>query len=385
MTFMDRSHCQDRLRKSHRVVIKIGSSLLTDPDSSDGIQLPMIQRLRDEIGFLYNHGVQVMLVTSGAVAMGREIIKRPVGPAFNQGFSTGFDSLTRKQALSAIGQGRLMSVYREVMAESAIPVAQLLITARDFRDRHAYLNIGHTIQELTRLKVLPIINENDTVSTEELRFGDNDLLAAACASLFHADLLIILTTAEGFLTNGQRVPFLRSIGEEEMSHAGGPQGPGSGGMRTKLRAAQLCAMTGEITAILPGNTKSPVQDLFQGKDIGTLVCGHRNRNLSARKKWLLFSRPRGSVIIDKGARVALQERGSSLLIGGVVAFHGKFLADDIVEIEEIPGKSIGRGIIRYSHRELQPIIARKKSAASSNGETQRLTEVIHRNDMILEI
>jgi glutamate 5-kinase len=278
-----------------------------------------------------------------------------------------------------------MSVYREIFAEERIPVAQLLITARDFRDRRAYLNIGHAIHELVSLNSLSIINENDTVSTEELQFGDNDLLSAACASLFHADLLVILTRVDGFLVDGERVPFLQGVGPHDMSKAGGPTGPGSGGMITKLRAAQLCSFSGEIAAILPGTEPNPVRALFEGSDIGTVVCGKKKKRLGARKRWLLYSLSRGSVHVDDGARRALVERGSSLLPSGIASASGQFLEGDVIEIIDSSGTPLGRGIAGYSQKELMPMLGMKASQIKDEGLAVRSKEVIHRNNMILEI
>ncbi len=376
---MNRSKCLEKIHKARRVVIKVGSSLLTESDRIDGVNLEMIRKLRDEIMFLRGLGKDVLLVSSGAVSMGREVLRRYARGGGNA------SSVARKQALSAVGQSRLMSVYREVFEDVDIPVAQLLITARDFLDRRAYLNIGSAIHELVSLGVLAIINENDTVSTEEIQFGDNDLLSAACASLFHADLLVILTRVDGFLKDNERVPFLPEITQDVMDHAGGPTGPGSGGMITKIRAAQLCGFGGESTAILPGNVDRPVQRLFNGDDIGTLVCAKQSGKLSARKRWLLYARTQGAVHVDDGARDALMERGSSLLPAGIFDVEGDFIAGDIIEIIDSTGRNIGRGIVNYSHNEVTPAIGKGSDQIRREGHIKRSTEVIHRNNLILEV
>lgn len=368
---MNRSDCLDRVKRSRRVVIKVGTQLLTD--AKGGVNRLMIEKLKAEILFLRKSGIEVLLVTSGAVGMGRELVRDLSTP-----------DLARRQALSAIGQIRLMSVYSESFAASGVVIAQLLITARDFRDRRAYLNIGHTLQELISLGVLPVINENDTVSTDELRFGDNDMLSAACASQFHADLLIILTSVEGFIMNGKRVPFISRIGEEEKKHALGPTGPGSGGMETKIRAGELCALSGTMLAILPGGVESPIQSLFGGEDIGTLVGGETRASLSARKRWLLFARTDGSVEIDAGARKAL-ERGSSLLPAGLRKINGHFLAGDVIDILDENGRSMGRGIVNYSYREILPAVGLRGEEIKNKSLFPRSDEIIHRNNMIVEI
>lgn len=376
---MDQEQCFEKIRNAKRVVIKVGTRLLTDPSHQGGVDLDMIRKLRSEILYLKSRGIEPLLVSSGAVGMGRLILR-------NMKVDTdGFDgSIAFKQALSAIGQGRLISLYGELFGEKGIPVSQLLITARDFRDRRAYLNIGYTLETLIRLGVLPIVNENDTVSTEELRFGDNDLLSAACTSLFKADLLIILTGVDGFHAGGERVPFISEITQEHLSLAGGPTGPGSGGMITKMRAGQLCSMSGEMLAILPGAQESPIRSLFEGNNTGTLICTRRTGKLSARKRWLLYSRTRGSVIIDGGARQALMDSGSSLLPAGIKNLSGSFLAGDVIEIEDLDGVTMGRGIVKYSRRELQKTIGMKGDEIKRSGLLNRSEVVIHRNDMILE-
>ena len=180
-----------------RVVLKVGSSLLSE---TDGQRKRMLQLLRQEILAIRKRGIEAILVSSGAVSTGRHAIQNrfQIQPQRNP-------SLSRRQALSAIGQHRLMADYDRVFLDAGVPVAQMLITARDFRDRRAYLNIGHTIQELMQIGALPIVNENDTVATDELQFGENDILSAACAALFRADLLVILTSVEGFLFEGERL------------------------------------------------------------------------------------------------------------------------------------------------------------------------------------
>ena len=360
---MTRADYNARLSRAKRVVLKVGTSLLTD---ESGIQTEMLEKLRREILFLRGRGCEVALVTSGAVGTARAILR--------DRSNTG--ELARKQALAAIGQGRLIAQYEKVFGKDGILVAQLLITARDMRDRRAYLNIGNTLEELISMGVVPIINENDTVSTDELKFGDNDLLSAACSSLFGADLLIILTAAPGFLIQDQRVSHLETISASELSHALGPAGPGSGGMRTKLRAGQLCLISGQMLAILPGSHESPVQSRFAGEDIGTLIAASHKKRISARKKWLLFARPEGEIIIDAGAQSALIEKGSSLLRAGIQELRGNFLAGDPVDVLSSSGEVLGRGIVNYSKRDLD------------HPEDQRRLhgprEVIHRDNLILE-
>ncbi|MBL8020498.1 MAG: glutamate 5-kinase [Leptospirales bacterium] len=365
---MSRTEYLKAIHNARRVVIKVGTSLLTD---STGMRETMLKTLVSEIDFLRRQKKQVMLVTSGAVGMARSVLRE-------RALTT---DLPRKQALAAIGQGRLIAQYEKAFGNVGLLTAQLLITARDLRDRRAYLNIGNTMEELIGMDVLPIINENDTVSTDELKFGDNDLLSAACSSLFGAELLIILTSAPGFLKNGERVSHLSNITPDDMQHAHGPAGPGSGGMRTKLRAGQLCLISGQMLAILPGDEPNPVQALFEGKDIGTLIAGQSKRRISARKKWLLYARPEGELRIDSGASTALIARGSSLLAAGIREIRGTFLAGDPVEVLTLDGITLGRGIVSYSERDLSHYLA------NPDAEKKQLHgpgAVIHRDNLILE-
>lgn len=360
---MSRASRLARVTGAKRVVIKVGTGLLT---GETGIKTKMLETLAAETLFLRSRGIEVILVTSGAVGMARSILRDHALA----------DNLIRKQALAAIGQGRLIARYADVFEPRGILTAQLLITARDLRDRRAYLNIGNTLEELLRMGVLPVINENDTVSTDELRFGDNDLLSAAVTSLAGADLLIILTSAPGFLVEGVRQSFLSEIPESLMRHALGPAGPGSGGMRTKMRAGQLCLISGSVLAILPGEEPSPVQALFSGADIGTLVAGDAKRRISARKKWLLYTRSEGEIVVDEGAAAALREKGSSLLGAGIREVRGTFLSGDPVDVISSSGEVLGRGIANYSKRDLENRTAARKLHGPP--------EIIHRDNLIIE-
>lgn len=374
---MNRASALERIQRAKRIVLKVGSNLLGDANSEEGIDLGMVRVLREEILALRERGVDVVLVSSGAVAMGREIMR-----GMNRPHDT--DSLVRKQALSSIGQSRLMAVYAREFAAVDLPVAQLLLTARDFRHRRAYLNIGHTLEELRKLKVLPIVNENDAVSTQELRFGENDLLSAAVATLYRAELLAILTSVDGFYMRERRVPFLERISADELAEARGPQGAGTGGMQAKMRAAQLCLQSGEAMAILPGRHPGPVSALLEGRDIGTLICGQTPDRLSARKRWILYAITEGALVVDAGARAALVERGSSLLPAGIPRAAGNFLAGDVVEIKDEAGRVIGRGIVEYSFRELEPMLGKNSAELKEKGLNPRGEVIVHRNNLILE-
>ena len=376
---MKRADALKFIHKAKRVVLKVGTSLLTDESESDGVNRGMVARLRDEILFLKNRGIKVLLVTSGSVGMGRQSLKQ-TRPQYIQENP----SLIRRQALSSIGQSRLMAVYSEYFTRAGIPPAQILVTARDFRDRQAYLNIGHTLNELIRLDYVPIVNENDTVSTDELNYGDNDTLSAACASLFRAELLVLLTSVEGFLMGDKRVDFLPEIDATAMAAAGDPDGPGTGGMRTKLRAAHFCLQGGEALGILSGETERPIQRLFAGEDLGTLIYGGHSRKLPARKRWLLYSQPSGVLYVDPGARRALED-GKSLLPVGVKKCEGNFRERDVVDILDTSGQILGRGIVNYNDEIVRMLNGNSTADNRERGLILPSDELIHSDNLIMEV
>ena len=369
------------MQDCRRLVIKVGTQLLSDPSAKDGIDHLMLEKLAQEIVFLRKQGIQVMLVSSGAVYAGTKLLS-------DYGISKRKKVVLReRQALSALGQSILMSAYQKVMAKMNIPVAQLLLSAGDFQNRRTYLNMAHTITELSRLNALPIVNENDTIATEELQFGENDLLSAASAAVFHADYLLILTSVAGFLVRGERIAYVEKILPEHWRAAQGPQSFGQGGMRSKLRAAHLCSLSGIGCAILPGAVSHPVQDFLNGVDIGSFFAIRPGPRLSARKRWLLLSPARGAVMIDKGTRQALEKQGSSLLPVGLCKVRGPFLSNEVIEIEDENGNLLGRGLANYSYKEVMQIL--KLGTQSSQKQKQdflgRQSEIIHRDNLVLEL
>jgi len=368
---MQRNEFINEFKNIKRIVIKIGSNLIVNGDT---IQSKNLENLIRCIVFLKQLNKEVILVSSGAVALGRKKLKN----TYKDYIPQEFPSIIRKQALASIGQIELMNLYDKLFLKEGIAISQVLITAKDFRDRETYLNIGHTIQELLKLNITPIINENDTVSTDELKFGDNDYLSASVAALLHSQLLILLTSVEGFMIDNQRVSVLENITEDTIKHAKGPEGHGSGGMYSKIRVGKLCQQAGVHVAILPGILKDVIQKFISGDDVGTLIIA-KKKNLPARKKWLLFSKTKGSVIIDEGAEYALKNRGSSLLFAGIKNIDGSFTYGDVVEIKNFKNHILGRGIINIPSRIIKLNLQR-----NSNYIEGFPFEAIHRNDMILE-
>ena len=366
-------------------------STLPAPKAQDDLCLntEFIEGLCKQISYLRSKGRQILLVSSGAVQTGKSMLH---AHGSSMPLQKAKGSIIAKQALSAIGQAPLIGEYQRAMAQHGITVAQILLTAKDLRDRQSYLNISHSLAQLEKWKVLPIINENDSITTDELQYGENDVLSAACAALFQADCLCILTSVEGFFYKGRRESIIPKVLAEHFTATNTahgrtselPQTLGSGGMSSKLRAAELCTRSGIDCCILPGYQAKVLCDFLEdSKDIGTLFYGrqqaHSHPSLTARKKWLLFSITKASVRIDEGARKAIEEHGASLLGVGVHSIEGYFHIGEIVEIRRLTGESMGRGIVRYGSATLRDMISlSKKKAGKAN------MELIHRDDLVLE-
>lgn len=377
MIEMNRKELIDQLG-AQCIVIKVGSSLLTDHNAEDGFSSQTLEMLAQEIHNLMDSGKKVVLVSSGAVSTGRNLVsskyKQKLNPTPN---------LSRKQALAAIGQAPLMGRYADLFWEHKIPVAQILITARDFQNRRSYLNIGHTLDELLKMGVLPIINENDTVATDELQFGENDLLSAAVAALLHAELLVILTSVDGFKIGDEVQRQITHINDEHRKAAGGPAGPGSGGMVTKLRAGELCSHSGILLAILPGFCATPISDFLSAQEIGTVIYKTpMKEKINAKKRWLLFLQAQGSLYLDEGATQALQKNGSSLLLAGVESLSGDFYAGDVVDIFSSTKSLIGRGVCTLGSSDLSQKLGNRQNTKSNTELYGEL--IIHRDNLVLE-
>lgn len=368
----------DRMRRVQRVVVKIGSSSL----AGDGTPLHMatIRRLVKEICSLRDNGVEVALVSSGAVAagMGRlGLAERPRTTA-------------DLQAVAAIGQNLLVHTYEGLFARRDVPVGQVLLTAGDvLDDRQRYVNLRNTFRQLFHFGAVPVINENDSVGVVELkrRLGDNDMLAAYVANLVGAQLLVILSDVEGLYRryrDGRGEDLLDTVTQgDDLSGLVGRSGSrlGRGGMETKIRAAQLLMACGEMTVIAHAR-KHRLTDIMAGADAGTLFLP-AGRRMGSRKRWIGFASPtQGAIVVDDGAIDAISRKGRSLLPAGVTACEGAFDAGDVVRIEDQRQREVGRGVCRYAVADLERILGR------SSPDVQNLlgrapVEVIHRNDMVL--
>ena len=340
-----------KLQQARRWVVKIGSALLTA--NGQGLDQQAMRSWVEQMVALAQQGIELILVSSGAVAEGM----------VRMGISHRPDSLHDLQACAAIGQMGLVQAYESHFREFNCKTAQILLTHEDLSDRQRYLNARSTLTALINWKVIPVINENDTVATDEIRFGDNDTLAALVANLVDAEALIILTDQEGMFDRDPRhdatatlLPEVRAMDEGLFAMAGGGGVLGRGGMITKVRAARFAARSGCATVIASGRSPNILQRLAAGESFGTLLLPDEDR-LTARKQWLAAHlQTAGRVVLDKGAVRALIEQGRSLLPVGVKAVEGQFLRGEAVACVDEAGKQLAVGLVNYNAEEARQII-----------------------------
>jgi len=359
-----------------KVLIKIGSAVLT---GEDGLDLGIIEQLAEEISRLKSQGYQIIMVTSGAIASGKHRM-RITGP---------LKSIPQKQAAAAIGQGRLMRVYANAFGKHDIPVAQILLTMSDLTDRKRFLNIKNTLTTLVEWGVIPIINENDTVAVEEIKFGDNDHLAAMMANLIETHLVINLTLTDGLydcnptvFNQAKLIPLVRTCTDEiEKAATDDTTSVGSGGMKSKVKAARKVTACGIPYIIGPGKEQGVLTAIFAGREKGTLFMPVR-QHLKSRKSWIAFTlRPRGRLCLDDGARKAILEDGKSLLPSGIIGVEGDFDAGDAVTCVDQSGATLANGLVNYSAAEITRIMGLKTSEVEGVLGHKDYDEVIHRDNM----
>ncbi|MBB3908471.1 glutamate 5-kinase [Anoxybacillus rupiensis] len=363
--------------KKQRVIVKIGSSSLTDSNGKLSEQ-KLLDHV-EAIAYLKQLGHDVILISSGAVAAG-----------FSQlGYRFRPQTVAGKQAAAAVGQGLLMQSYISAFRSFGIVIGQLLLTREDFYSRERFHNLFSAISELLDRGVLPIINENDSVSVEELTFGDNDLLSALVSGFLHADALIILTDINGLYDGNPKTDrtakkyhFLPEITDDLIEQAGGiGTSLGTGGMKSKLLAAQKALSFGVSVFVGTGSGKRKLCDVLEGKGDGTYI-GTRQGHMQMRKQWIAYhSQPAGRIEIDEGAEIALLHKGKSLLPVGVTNVWGAFKALDVVEVINQKGEVIGRGQVYYSAEDLVKVKGWASEAARRYSIHQR-PEVIHRNHWV---
>jgi len=359
-----------------RLVVKVGSHVLTAPE---GLNAAVIDALADQIAEILGRGIQVLLVSSGAVASGVRKIGLPGRP----------EELPRRQAAAAVGQAGLIMAYEKAFERHRRLVAQILLTSEDLSSRKRYLNARNTLNTLLEWGILPIINENDTVSVEEIRLGDNDNLAAMITLLMDADLLIVLSDIDGlYEEDPRRNPAARLIpevtsGHRQLEKAAGnlPGELGTGGMRSKLAAARKVNTAGVPFLLARGTEENVLPRLLAGEPLGTFFAPRAGR-LPRRKCWIAFSlKPRGTLAVDAGAENALVRRGKSLLARGVTAVQGEFAVGAPVAIVGPGGEEIGIGLVNYSAADIRRILGLHSRHIRQVLGEKPYDEVIHRDNL----
>ena len=366
------------LRVARRVVVKVGSALLVDA-ASGALNEAWVESLLDDLVVLRQRGQEVLLVSSGAIALGRRQL----------GLESGALRLEQSQAAAAVGQIRLAHAYSELLGRRGITVAQLLLTLDDTEQRQRYLNARSTLTELLSLGAMPVINENDTVATAEIRYGDNDRLAARVAQMASADCLVLLSDVDGLYSADprrdsaaryiDRVPEISS--EIEAMGGGAGSALGRGGMTTKIIAAKIAMAAGCHMFIAAGHHRNPLQRIEQGARCTWFEASATP--MAARKQWIAGSlQPSGSIAIDAGALRALRA-GKSLLAAGVVQVAGPFEAGDTVAVLAPDGREIARGLVAFSDAEAARIVGKQSSEIAAILGVRSRDEIIHRDDLVL--
>lgn len=371
---------REALKAAKRIVVKVGTSTITYSNGKRNFS--QIDRLARELSDLQNQGKEMILVTSGAVAVGVDrlgLAKKP-------------DTIPGKQAAAAVGQGVLMHTYEKFFADYGQVVAQVLLTKTESLDRHRYTNSRNTFMELLRQRVIPIVNENDVVALDELKIGDNDNMSALVAGIVDADLVIILSDVDGLYTaNPQTHPEAELVHivteitpaiEESAGGAGTLRG--TGGMATKIQAAKAATSSGINLVIASGTEKNAVPRIVAGEEIGTLFVSRENR-LQFRKRWLAFgARIMGSIIVDEGCCKALHKAGGcSILPAGITGVEGNFEAGSTVSVKDAQGHEMARGLVHYGSEELAKIKGCRSGEIEELLGHKNFDEVIHRDDLVI--
>ncbi len=382
---MTATQASDVLQRAKRIIIKIGSALIAEP-GSDKIRGGWFRALSEDIALLKEQGKEIIIVSSGGVALGRKTL----GISLDTPPSS--IPLEQKQAASSIGQFHMYAAYHNVLKVRDIPTAQILLTLSETENRRMHLNARETMMTLLEKNVVPIINENDTVSTEEIRFGDNDRLAVRVAQMMDADVVVLFSTIDGLYTDNpshnaqaEHIPFIDEITEQHIKMAGDAiPGLSTGGMKSKIEAAQNALKTGITLIITDG-----VQDHCLGKAVftpekrSTVFMADPAMRANARKRWIgAHMSPKGQIIIDDGASKALQS-GKSLLPVGVTETIGNFDRGDVVEIVDQKSKKLALGIVSYNFTDARSVIGKTSSDNKKEVDFYGREELIHRNDMVL--
>jgi len=364
-----------------RIVVKIGTSIISHQDGR-GLNQKQIQEIANGVSDVRNLGHEVLLVSSGAIGAGMGTL----------GWRERPKELREKQAAAAVGQVSLMEAYEAAFKVRKLSVAQLLLTRLDLEDRSRYINARNTLLSLLSFSVIPVINENDTVSTDEIQFGDNDTLAALIAVKVEADILVILTNVDGFYRRGQDpetgpeiIREVHKLSKELLKEARSDASSelSVGGMSSKLEAARVVMASGIDMWIANGLTPKILEAIIQGTAEGTRFVAERTK-LGGKKRWIAFgARSKGRLVIDEGASQAIRENGKSLLPSGIKAVTGRFEAGDAVSITDSSSHEIGRGLSNYSSEEVRKIVGRKSKEIAVILGREGAYEVVHRDNLVV--
>lgn len=360
-------------RKVKRITVKIGTRVLTDRFNK--IDRQVIKNLADQIADLMDRKIEVVVVSSGAIGAGLGLLN----------LQKKGRSLSELQAIASVGQNHLMDIYNEYLEKRGYVAGQILLTQEDFNNRKRFLNIRYTLNTLLKYKAIPIVNENDSVSTEEIKCGDNDRLSSLVAGLANSDMLILLTDVEGLYDKKDQL--LKHVGAITKNIENLCKGKGCqesvGGMTTKLEAVKNAIHAGIRSVIAKGSRKNVILDIVEGNRIGTSFDVEA-RPLKARKQWIAFGlKPKGKIIIDAGAAGALVDRNKSLLPSGVLGVSGKFTDGDVVEIMVRGKKIIARGLTNYSSNEIGKIKGKKSVEIEAELGYKDYDEVVHRDNLVV--
>ncbi|MGM9582371.1 MAG: glutamate 5-kinase [Phascolarctobacterium sp.] len=371
---------REALKKAKRIVVKVGTSTITYANGKRNFS--QIDRLARELSDLQNQGKEMILVSSGAVAVGVDRLGLPAKPS----------TIPGKQACAAVGQGVLMHTYEKLFADYGQIVAQVLITRTEAIDRHRYTNCRNTFMTLLQQGVIPIVNENDVVALDELKIGDNDNMSALVAGIVDADLVIILSDIDGLYTanpathpEATLVHTVQEITPEVEASAGGVgSSRGTGGMATKIQAAKAATNSGIQLVIASGTEKNAIPRILQGEEIGTLFVSRENR-LQFRKRWLAFgAKIQGSIVVDDGCARAIRKAGGcSILPAGIYQVVGDFQTGSTVSVIDKEGHELARGLVHYTASELEKIKGCKSSDIEGILGHKNYDEVIHRDDLVI--
>ncbi len=368
---------KELIKDAKCVVIKIGTYVLT---SDTGLNRARISNIAEEIVELQKKNIKVIVVSSGAIGAGMKAL----------GIKKHALTISKKQAVAAVGQNKLMHTYEDIFKRKGYHIAQILLTREDLKSRLRYLNIRNTIMELFKENVIPIVNENDTVATDEIKFGDNDTLSALVANLLDADILIMLSNIDGLFTvdpeKSKRASLISEVDkiQSKIESYASDSKTGVGGMLTKITAAKIGTQSGVTVIIANGLKRNILSGIMNGEKVGTIFFPKIDKRKTGRKKWIAFARDiKGIIVVDEGAKQVLINKGKSLLSTGIVTSKGKYNVGDVVSIADAKDKEFARGLVNYSDKDVEEIKGKKTSEIQDVLGYKSYDEVIHRDNLVI--